>query len=172
MTAAVRRPLLQYLNECLVAYPGAVVATFLWTLGLSLLPSSLLNHSIDSHPGSFFFGTPVLASFWATAAVGALLSSWRERRVPRGLFGASRAGEWVWVVGAVYIVFGFLTYLPVSHHWARTALYELFVNTDDIGNLATAPFYMGIAYSLTRHVLRVRAERRAVRGGLQAGRSS
>jgi hypothetical protein len=67
----------------------------------------------------------------------------------------------VWVAGAAYIVLGFLTYLPVSHDWARAAFYELFVNADDIGNLATAPFYMGIAYSLTRRLLRARTEKHA-----------
>lgn len=153
-----------------MAYPAAVVAAFLWGLALNLLPTAFLNAPVVSQVGNFL-GTPALAGFWLTAAAAAVAVAWRAWRSPQSLFHASRAGEWVWVVGTVYIVFGFLTYLPVSHHWVRTALYELFASSDDIGNLATAPFYMGIAYSLTRHLLRVRAERRAARGGMEAGRA-
>jgi hypothetical protein len=156
----------QYLTECLIAYPIAGLATFAWALALNLLPSSPMGALLDRQL-SHLLGTPVLAAFWLTAAAAALAVGWCARRSPQSLFRASRAGEWVWVAGAVYIVVGFLTYLPVSHHWVRAALYELFVSTYDIGNMATAPFYMGIVYSLTRHLLRVRAEKRAVRGGHQ-----
>lgn len=162
------RSLAQYLVECLIAYPGALVAAFLWGLALNLLPGALLDAPLVSQVGNFLW-TPVLAGFWITAAVVALIVVWRARTSSRSLLRASRAGEWVWVAGAVYLLLAFLSYLPVSHHWARTALYELFASTNDIGNLATAPFYMGVAYSLTRHLLRVRSERRAAQGGLQAG---
>jgi hypothetical protein len=164
------RSLLQYLVECLIAYPVAVVAAFLWGLALNLLPSALLNVPLIRQVGNFLW-TPVLAGFWITAAVAAAIAAWCARRNRQNLLRATRAGEWVWVVGAVYIVLGFFTYLPIGHHWVRTALYELFASTDDIGNLATAPFYMGIAYSLTRHFLRVHAEKRAAQDGLQEGRA-
>lgn len=166
------RSLGQYLTECMIAYPATIAVTFVWALGANLLPSGLKESLLNGHNSQLnhFFGTPVLAVFWITAAAAALLVAWRARLLPKSLFRASHAGEWVWVVGAVYIVIAFFSYLPVSHHWARTALYELFASTDDIGNLATAPFYMGIAYSLTRHLLRVRSGKRAAQGGLQAGR--
>lgn len=168
MAATLRQSLVQFLSECAVGYAAASALAFPLEAAIIVPADWILN--VRASPALLFFLTaPILGAFWLSAGLMAVVVHWRSHAAPGGLFGASRAGEWVWVAGAVYIVVGILTYLPVSHHWARTALYELFVNSDDIGNLATAPFYMGIAYSLTRHLLRVRTERGGARGSLWAG---
>lgn len=165
------RSLWQFLAESGLAYAVALAAALPVEAAI-VYPIDWVTHGRISRQLLFALTSPVLAEFWITAAVAAAIVAWRAQRSPESLFRASRAGEWVWVAGAVYIVFCFLSYLPVSHHWARAALYELFANTDDIGNLPTAPFYMGIAYSLTRRLLRMRAGGRTAVVGGTANRAS
>jgi len=149
----------QYAAEVVFAYPIGLIAVFVWAFALSALSHPLVGSALDKSWLSRALGPPSLAGFWLTAAVIAWLVFRRARSRPTSVFAAGRAGEWVWVLGAVYIVAAFFTYAPIGKGWVHDALFELFAATDDIGNFATAPFYMGIACSLTRHFLRLREER-------------
>lgn len=156
------RPLWQFLCESGLAYPIALIIAIPFEAAI-VYPLDWASHDRLSRELLFLLTSPVLAMFWINSALVGYLASRRARLRATSLFAASRAGEWVWVVGAVYFVLGFLTYIPIGHGWARDALYELFVNSDDIGNLVTAPFLMGIAYSLTRYILRRRFEGKTAR---------
>jgi hypothetical protein len=156
-----RRSIWQYLAECGLAYPVGILATFPIAIAVGSCLNRLFPRWADDL--GLFFASPGLAWFWLTAACVAWLVHLRARSNSHSILACSRAGEWVWVAGVVYIIWGFFSYLPIGHGWARDAICELFASHDDIGNLATAPFYMGIAYSLTRHILRVRREKREAR---------
>lgn len=159
------RWILRFLAESVLAYVGGFFLAFPLNATVFIALDWISGGSTHRWL-NFILYAPVLAAFWGASVVMSAFACLLASRKSNGGEERFPAGEWVWLIGAVVILFAFFSERSLGQNWQRQAVYDLFVNHDEIGNLATAPFYMGIAYSLTSSLLRRRAKRGRVASGV------